>query len=108
MQVSSDDVDEDDTWDDSVLVDAYDKAVGLAMKEVQRRMEQGHSSDDQEMGSKKKTKKKRSSEKNKSNEGPTKVTLIYLLKSAPVYIYIVLFVNLYLLTSIQIHKVLAC
>jgi Survival motor neuron protein (SMN) len=73
-QVSSDDVDEDDTWDDSVLVDAYDKAVGLAMKEVQRRMEKGHDSDDQEKGSKKKTKKKRSGEKNKSVDGPVKVT----------------------------------
>jgi len=44
------------------------------MKEVQRRMEKGHDSDDQEKGSKKKTKKKRSGEKNKSVDGPVKVT----------------------------------
>lgn len=86
MQVSSDDVDEDDTWDDSVLVDAYDKAVGLAMKEVQRRMEQGHNSDDEDMASKKKSKKKRSTEKNKSDiDGGRKVSIFGLFKLSCIF-----------------------
>jgi len=82
--VSSDDFEEeDDTWDDTALIDAYDKAVGLAMQEVQRRMEVGNDPSEQQNGTKKKQKKKTSQKKQAAN--PKKLT--GLVKTASLNIY---------------------